>query len=193
VSDGLRVEIIGGAEAEKAFVDLVARFPKAAQRGVMKGAHIVSASSKDEMIRGKGVAYSSIKTRKTKYTALGAPVADRLTSRTGALRASIRVVEDKASLSAFVGPTVDYGRIHEFGGTITALALGRLAAKRKDRMVHLATGERVMRYVRVRAHRRGSYTINMPARPYLWPAFLKHKADVRQAIVAELTDVFGRT
>jgi phage gpG-like protein len=188
----LRVEIIGGAEAEKAFVDLVARFPKAAQRGVMKGAHIVSASSKDEMIRSKGIAYSSIKTRKTKYLALGAPVADRLTSRSGTLRASIRVVEDKASLSAFVGPTVKYGRIHEFGGAITTMALGRLAGARKHGRKFKLGGDWHQTYVDVKAHHRGSYTINMPARPYLWPAFLKHKADVRQAIVAELTDVFGR-
>jgi phage gpG-like protein len=192
MSDGMRVEIIGGDAALKAFDDLVARFPAAAQRGVMKAAHIVQGSAKSETIRSRGIAYSSIKTHKTKYQALGAPIADQLTSRTGALRASIRVVADTSTISALVGPAVVYGGVHELGGTIRVPALSRLSAKRKDRMVNLATGERVMRYVKVAKHTRGAYTITMPKRPYLWPAFQKHKEEARQMIVAELSDIIGR-
>lgn len=86
---------------------------------------------------------------------------------TGALVNSI-VVQDGGNSATHaevnIGPTVEYGRIHELGGIIKPVAAKMLS------WVNDA-GERIM-----------ANEVHIPARPYLRPAFDEHKDDIRAAI-----------
>lgn len=200
----INTEVLGADEADKALTELAKQFPAAAYRGVMKGAIVVQGSAKSEFIRTQGESYVT-RTGKTRYRALGAPVADKLTSRTGALRASIRVVGDEASASAYVGPAVVYGRIHEFGGDISIAAHSRLATlagrrqKVKAAVYNIRTHKRRMATIgkrlniySVAEHEVAARTMHIPARPYLRPAYYAHQAEVREKVVGELRDIIRR-
>lgn len=96
---------------------------------------------------------------------------------TGALVNSI-IVEDgdnsETHAEVNIGPTVEYGRIHEFGGVIKPVAAKMLSWLNE-------AGERIM-----------AHEVHIPARPYLRPAVDEHKDDIRAAIQEQITkDIQG--
>jgi phage gpG-like protein len=126
----------------------------------------------------------------------GPPKPDKLTSRTGNLRGSIRTENGPPGV-AYVGPTAVYGAIHEFGGTIQQRAMTRLAGGRRIAVAKLlksgkySTKQTVRATQRVRAHERGAYAIHMPARPYLRPAFQKHEREIQDAMIRRIIRGLG--
>lgn len=91
--------------------------------------------------------------------------------QTGTLANSIsNDVESSTDKSAVVsiGPTVEYGRIQEFGGTILPV---------KAKMLHWVNdaGEDVFANV-----------VHLPARPYMRPAVDQHVEDVVKAVEAQI-------
>ena len=89
---------------------------------------------------------------------------------TNALANSITVEVNGSgnSVTANIGPTVIYGRIHELGGIIKPITAKMLSWISE-------TGERVFAKV-----------VHMPARPYLRPAVDGHEEDIRDAMAETL-------
>ena len=87
------------------------------------------------------------------------------------LGGSVQVVVSKSTATEAevdVGPTVIYGRIHEFGGIIKPI--------RAKMLSWIAdTGERIF-----------ANLVQIPARPYLRPAFDEHKDDIVTAMEHQL-------
>ena len=185
----IKAQIIGGDAVERALLRMAEKLPGATTDAALAGATIVEGRAKAEGFRSKGeeVGEKTTKSGKTRklYAALGAPIADKLTSRTGNLRASIRS-EAAGRGRAAVGPTAKYGAIHEFGGTIDIPAMSRLSSIRKLSVSNRRGRGAHSRIATVRRHTRSAYTITMPARPYLRPAFEKHRETVRRAMVKRL-------
>ena len=68
-----------------------------------------------------------------------------------------------------VGPTVIYGRIHELGGIILPVKAKMLSWMDDD------TGERIF-----------AKMVQIPARPYLRPAFDEHKDEIADAMMHQV-------
>ena len=83
---------------------------------------------------------------------------------TGGLKASIRAALDSNKRSAVAGPTVKFGRLHEFGGHI------RVTAKMRGYLAW-AYGWHL---------RKDKAVIHMPARPYMRPALDKAKPRLKR-------------
>lgn len=88
-------------------------------------------------------------------------------SVTGRLRGSVtfEVLSSFKTIGLRVGPNVEYAAIHEFGGTIHQV----VTAKQRmflglNKGIWLKVGHRL--------------TIKIPARPYVWPAWIKKKREV---------------
>jgi len=75
--------------------------------------------------------------------------------------------ETKAEVD--VGPTVIYGRIHEFGGIVLPVHAKMLS------WIDVDTGERVF-----------ANKVQIPARPYLRPAFDEHKDEIVNAMMYQV-------
>jgi len=75
--------------------------------------------------------------------------------------------ETKAEVD--VGPTVIYGRIHEFGGIVLPVHAKMLS------WIDVDTGERVF-----------ANKVQIPARPYLRPAFDEHKDEIVDAMMHQV-------
>lgn len=178
------VQLTGEDEVEKRLTEMARDFPVAATKAAKAGAEIVRAGAvKSIRSRGEETGTKTTKSgREVKtYAALGAPIADKLTSRTGALRASIRS-EQSGTGEYSVGPTVKYGRIHEFGGEIQVSAHTVLSHWR-----HLAD-----RSTKVKAYTRGGWVTKMPARPYLTPGYEDNADRVKREMIRTLTVELGR-
>lgn len=118
------------------------------------------------------------------------PRPDKLTGRSWMLRDSIRSESGPHGV-AYVGPTAVYGAIHEFGGTIQQRAMTRLAGGRRIAVSKLLKSGKYSTKQTVRAHERGGYSITMPARPYLRPAYQKHEREVKNAMVEAIIKRMG--
>ncbi len=194
----ITAKVEGDEAVVAAFRELGPEFSRAAKRGLQRAALVVEASAKNDFIRHQGEAYEhTFKSGKrkgettTRYAALGPPVEGILTSRTGALRSSITIA-DEGPLSVAIGPTVVYGAIHEFGGTITRGAHSRLATTRLVGKVFKIGKERFREVQSVKAHEVSGGTINMPARPYLRPALAKQRRRIIEIIQEALADAVAR-
>jgi phage gpG-like protein len=187
------LEVEGNKPAQKAFNALSAALPKIATKASMLGAQIVRTKAITNEIRTKGAVTGTRVDKKgnlvARYAKLGGAIADKLTSRTGALRSSIRVVAQP--LAALVGPTVKYGAIHEFGGTITQGARSRRASSRNlgNLMGKVTVDGKVRRRVvghkiaMVRAYSIGGAVIRIPPRPYLRPAYEHNIAKIQETMI----------
>jgi HK97 gp10 family phage protein len=179
-----------------AFEQLGPEFARVAKVGLKQAALVVEASAKDDFIRHQGEAYEhTFKSGKrkgesaTRYRALGPPVEGILTSRTGALRSSI-TIRNEGPLSVAIGPTVVYGAIHEFGGTITQGARSYLGGVQQGKMTG---GKHARQKIRiVKAFSSGGGVINMPARPYLRPALAKQRERVVEIIREHLANAVAK-
>ena len=88
------------------------------------------------------------------------------------LGGSIQTVVSKAAetkAEVDVGPTVIYGRIHELGGIIRPVHAKMLS------WIDVDTGERVF-----------ANKVQIPARPYLRPAFDEHKDEIVNAMMYQV-------
>ncbi len=187
----ITAKVEGDEAVVAAFRELGPEFTRAAKRGLQRAALVVEASAKNDFIRHQGEAVGVKKSGATKYAALGPPVEGILTSRTGALRSSITIA-DEGPLSVAIGPTVVYGAIHEFGGTITRGAHSRLATTRLVGKVFKIGKERFREVQSVKAHEVSGGTINMPARPYLRPALAKQRGRIIEIIREALADAVAK-
>jgi phage gpG-like protein len=177
--DAIRMEVIGHNGVAEAFARMAKTVPKAAMRGVKQAAQFISTEAKRNF-RTQG---DIDLTTRSGYGALGPPVANQLTSRTGALRASIHVEPIESQLAALVGPTRKYGAVHELGfdGTVQVPA--------HQRKVRATRGGRARFIVDVRAHSR---KMHMPARPYLRPAFERNQHRVREIMARPIIEAIQR-
>lgn len=171
----------------QALADKAARFPHISQRAAMRGASLVEGFAKREGFRTQGDVIGTKTTKSgkkiNKYGALGKPIADKLTSRTGALRSSIQVTPAPALHGALVGPSVVYGAIHEFGGEIKMGARSWMggftrSSKRSKGRTNLGSYRR--------RHSIQAHVIRIPPRPYMRPAFYNHQLPVKKAMMREL-------
>jgi len=176
----IQVQVLGREEAERELLRLIKSMPAASDKAAKAGSEIVRAGAVN-MIRTRGEVTG---TRVTKsgteintYAALGDPIAGQLTSRTGALRASIRAEKRETGTYA-VGPTMVYGAIHEFGGTTEAHTI----TARPGHFLRFAVGGEVL-YRRSVQHP-GS---TMPKRPYLRPGYENNVGQVHAAMIKSLT------
>ena len=189
----IRATITGVDNIQAAFLSMAVKMPTVATSAAKAGAELVAGIAKREGFRTRGEetgtrVSKSGKTVKT-YAALGAPLADKLTSRTGYLRSSITVKVAGVGV-AVTGPTAVYGGIHEFGGTISIGGRSwrggfQKSSKRAKARTILA------RYVK--RHTVGAYAVRMPARPYMRPAWEGHKAEVRATVVREIKRALALT
>ncbi len=131
--------------AARAFSRLAREVPKAIVAGMRAGLLLGMRAAKYEYILGSG----------------GAPIRRRLTSRSGALRESIKMIEPKRK-AGFIegglkagGGRVNYARIHEKGGFITPKRAKYLRFKTYDGQWHAVK------------------IVRMPKRPYLAPGVRK--------------------
>lgn len=176
----IRAQIIGGDAVARAFMRIAEQMPGATTKAVEAAAAFVEGRAKSEGFRTQGVQTGTKVTASGKtigtYGALGEPIADKLTSRTGTLRASIRSEVIGVGRAA-VGPTAVYGGIHEFGGRTPAHTI----TAKKAKALRFMIGGKVI--FRRKVQHPGS---NIPARPYLRPAFEKHIAKVRDIMLDSL-------
>jgi len=92
--------------------------------------------------------------------------------KTGALVNSINVSEGKKTKTfadVDIGTNIIYARIHELGGTISAVTAKAL------HWIDAATGEH-----------RVAKSVHIPARPYLRPALDENEPSIIKAVTAEL-------
>lgn len=90
---------------------------------------------------------------------------------TGGLAGSITVDSSGSDrmAEAKIGPTVEYGRIQELGGTIKPVSAQYLSWIDPD------TGERMR-----------AKSVTLPARPYLRPAMDDHGDEIEEAVAAQV-------
>ena len=164
------VQVDGDDAVDQAMQALARGMPELGTRAAVQGAQIVrSHAVKDTIRRGEAGNKES----------LGAPIAGVLTSRTGALRSSIKVVPLRAESAALVGPTVKYGAIHEFGGKTAAHVI-------KPRVAQWLTFKIGGQWVKTKeVNHPGS---DIPARPYLMPAYTRYVGEIREKITRVLAD-----
>lgn len=101
-----------------------------------------------------------------------------LNRKTGALVNSISVSEGKKTntlAEADIGTNIIYARIHELGGTISAVTAKAL------HWIDAATGEH-----------RVAKSVQIPARPYLRPALDENEPDILKAVETELWQHFDK-
>jgi phage gpG-like protein len=92
------------------------------------------------------------------------PVPHQLTSRTGTLRRSIKVDRGPLPLAIEVGTDLEYGAVHEFGGTISVPGRVIRAHQRS-----IAFGKKVAPFT-VPSHFRMGHYAEYPQRPFMKPA-----------------------
>lgn len=184
----IHVDVVGADAVFAALVKKSAKVPAAALNAAVRGAMMVEGYAKREGFRTRGEKTGTKRTKsgltRFTYAALGPPVDNILTSRTGALRSSIQVTPRPEDTAALVGPSVKYGAIHEFGGTINVGARSWRGGFRKASKQRKSDRTKLGSYVR--RHSIGAYTIRIPPRPYMRPAFHKHVPAIRRAMMRSL-------
>jgi phage gpG-like protein len=150
-------------------------------KGVKLAAQFITTEAKKEF-RTQGAADPK---SKTGFGALGEPIAGKLTTRTGALRASIRMQIRENQVAALVGPTKKYGHIHEVGFT------GSEDVKAHSRRYRAMRGVKAgFVDTTVKAHKR---MMKMPARPYLKPAFVRNRQRIREIMAKPIIEAWRKT
>ena len=124
----------------------------------------------------------ALKSSKNEYfLSGGGPVhPSKLTSRSGRLRDSIRIIEPIKTSSGFEGglraggPGIPYAAIHEFGGRTSPHTI----VPRKASMLSWMDKTGVRRYAR-RVRHPGS---NIPPRPYLYPGLQRALPQIEKQV-----------
>ena len=192
----ISVKVLGTDEMERTLLGMARACEAAADEAAMAGAQMIRGFAvKNIRTRGEQTGTKTTASGRTigTFAELGAPIPGRLTSRTGMLRASIRA-EREAPGAWAVGPTAEYGRIHEFGGTTRPHVIRARRAKarphviraRRAKALAFVMGNQLM--LRQSVHHPGSH---IPPRPYLRPAFYEHVDAVRNAMIRALIKRLG--
>jgi phage gpG-like protein len=134
----------------------------------------------------------ALKSSKNEYflSGGGAPASDRLTSRSGRLRNSVRVIEPYASGREFVGGLraggagIPYAGIHEHGGVTRA----HVIVPKKGDFLSWEDNGGVRRFAR-RVRHPGS---RIPARPYLYPALDKSLPQISRQVGVAIEVAFAK-
>ena len=120
------------------------------KRAVLAGGHVIEAQAKINVEK-------TFSHKSTGGAGLGGSIQTVVSTST----------ETKAEVD--VGPTVIYGRIHEFGGIILPVKAKMLSWMDDD------TGERIF-----------AKMVQIPARPYLRPALDEHKDEIVDAMMHQV-------
>ena len=120
------------------------------KRAVLAGGHVIEAQAKINVEK-------TFSHKSTGGAGLGGSIQTVVSTST----------ETKAEVD--VGPTVIYGRIHEFGGIVLPVHAKMLSWIDDD------TGERIF-----------AKMVQIPARPYLRPAFDEHKDEIVNAMMYQV-------
>lgn len=143
---GVRVVVTGEKTLNRVLRNINPREnPEFVRRALTKGGLFIQRNAAEKQIKRGG---------------RGRPLPDRLTSRTGTGRRSIRT--DRGGLPRFfidIGSDLKYMQLHETGGTVSVRAHSRRGRKGGTH--------------RVRAH-----SATFPARPYLAPAIAAVDSDL---------------
>jgi phage gpG-like protein len=177
VADTVFVYVVGADVVSAKLSLMAAQMPQIGERAALRGAEVVRRYAVTEGFRSVGEVIGTTRTGRTQYAALGEPIPDTLTSRTGMLRSSIRTAPITGG--AAVGPTAVYGRIHELGGTTGA----RTITARNARFLRFKGADGNWLFRRS-VHHPGS---KIPARPYLRPAIENHLSEVGKAVYDSIT------
>lgn len=181
----ISVKVLGTDEMERTLLGMARACTAAADEAAMAGAQMIRGYAvKNIRTRGEQTGTKTTASGRTigTFAELGAPIPGRLTSRIpGMLRASIRA-EREAPGAWAVGPTAEYGRIHEFGGTTRP----HVIRARRAKALAFVMGNQLM--LRQSVHHPGSH---IPPRPYLRPAFYEHVDAVRNAMIRALIKRLG--
>lgn len=102
-----------------------------------------------------------------------APLADKLTSRSGRLRRSINAKFEDGGQTGIVGTAVNYGAVHEYGASLVAQ---RKNLKHAPHLVKRKNGEHVMTGT--------AYGIKYPERSFLRAALKAIEKDIQPEINA---------
>lgn len=94
----------------------------------------------------------------------GQNINQNFTSRSGALKRSLKVVVTRHGYVRAGSYALVYNRIHEYGGTIHPKVASRLSWIGED-------GNRIF-----------AKSVKIPARPYMRPAFDEHQDDIARAM-----------
>ena len=153
----LRVNVQGAQAVRRALASFTSpEVDRINGRWIRQAAFRVQKNAADEqIIRGGGISRRGPER---------APDPKRLTSRTGTLRRSIGVNLGPLPRAAEVGTALEYGVVHETGGTFR---FGAAIVRRHTRRV--AFGRRVAPF-QVGPYRRSGYAATYRARPFLQPA-----------------------
>lgn len=164
------MQVIGEERTRAQFDAMAQKMESAASDAAFAAAQYASGQAK----RSFRTVGSADPDSPTGYAALGQPVPERLTSRTGRLRASIDALQDGVG-RALIGSPVVYAAIHEFGGKTSP----HVIRPRKAKYLRFigASGNPV--YAKSVRHP-GS---NIPPRPYLRPAVMDNLAEIKALIV----------
>jgi phage gpG-like protein len=134
----------------------------------------------------------ALKSSKNEYflSGGGAVNAEKLTSRSGRLRNSVRVIEPYAASNAFIGGIraggsgIPYAAIHERGGRTG----GHDIFPKKAKVLSWVDKTGVRRFA-TRVRHPGS---NIPARPYLFPALEKSLPQISKQVTVAIEVAFAK-
>lgn len=150
-----RVEVKGIAELQSKFKSLGDKMGTILEMAVAAGAVVVTNEAQNNASRGHP---------------------SYLKRQTGTLVRSIQphvVSASNTRVEMAVGSSLEYSRIHEFGGTISAKNGGKLTFKTEDGAWHQVT------------------SVHIPPRPYLRPALDENVAEIEAAVAKQLMVVLG--
>lgn len=150
-----RVEVKGIAELQSKFKAIEGRVGDILEMAVNAGAIVVTNEAQNNASRGHP---------------------SYLKRQTGTLVRSIQphtVSKSNTRVEVAVGSSLEYSRIHEFGGTISAKGGGKLKFQTEDGTWHQVS------------------SVHIPARPYLRPALDENIAEIEAAVAKQLMMVLG--
>jgi phage gpG-like protein len=158
------IRVIGLRRLAGALRDIGRGLPGAADRGLLAAARLVRDAAKKEF-----------GTRS--QTARPNPPPGPLIPRTGELRASIRAELRRDVHEAITGvpENIVYGAVHEFGMTIRTAS--------QPYMIFTPIGQKRPIFATV---------VEVPPRPFLWPAYEKNKERVRELIGNAVVTLLAR-
>ncbi len=155
MSVGMRITTQGMDEIQRVMRNISPKLhPQIQRRAFSKAARLIQKDAAKVQIKAGGGGKNNAR----------APLKDRLTSRTGTLRRSIRVNKAPLPHAIHIGTDLGYGAVHESGGTVT---IGSATVKAHTRSV--AFGRKVKPF-NVPSHTRKAHKANFPQRPFLAPA-----------------------
>lgn len=152
----LTVKIEGFRELERRLQKMnPKKTPVILKRGLTRVALQIQKNAQKEQIKSGGGGKRNA----------SAPLPNRLTSRTGTGRRSIRVNRGPLPRAIEIGTDLRYMAAHERGGTFT-----RRSTRVAEHQRVFAFGRRVSSFT-VPSHTRKAHSVKMPKRPFLIPAY----------------------